>query len=174
GMASVTEQAELLQHAATLFGVAQTLRSRLGIPFEAADLVVYDHHVARVRGVQGQAVLGSAWLEGEQMGQAEAIHFALSVCSHLATASPQSARRSAKRHKYKSPMRQSFGGLTAREREVAMFIVEGKTNRQIASLLVLSERTIDKHVAQILSKLGFHSRAQVAVWAVENGLGKGA
>jgi DNA-binding NarL/FixJ family response regulator len=63
-----------------------------------------------------------------------------------------------------------YGGLTAREREVAGLIVQGKTNRAIAETMVLSERTVAKHVENILSKLGFESRAQIAVWAAERRL----
>ena len=63
-----------------------------------------------------------------------------------------------------------FGGLTTREREVASLIALGKSNRAIAGALVLSERTIAKHVENILSKLGFESRAQIAVWAAERRL----
>ena len=63
-----------------------------------------------------------------------------------------------------------YGGLTSREREVAVRIVEGKSNQDIAGELVLSERTVEKHVANIMSKLGFSSRTQVATWAVQKGL----
>jgi len=55
--------------------------------------------------------------------------------------------------------------LTAREREVAALVARGLSNRQIASELHLSERTIGNHVSKILRKLGFASRAQVAAWA---------
>jgi DNA-binding NarL/FixJ family response regulator len=58
----------------------------------------------------------------------------------------------------------SFGGLTKREREVASLVAEGKSNREIADQLVVSERTVEKHVESTLMKLGFNSRAQVAVW----------
>jgi DNA-binding CsgD family transcriptional regulator/Tfp pilus assembly protein PilF len=68
--------------------------------------------------------------------------------------------------------RQAFGGLTAREREVAVLIAQGKTSREIADLLVVSERTAEVHVSNILGKLGFTSRAQIAVWVVERGLAK--
>jgi DNA-binding NarL/FixJ family response regulator len=68
--------------------------------------------------------------------------------------------------------RQSFGGLTEREREVAALVAQGKSNRALADELVVSERTIAKHVENILSKLGFSSRAQIAAWAVEKGLTK--
>lgn len=63
-----------------------------------------------------------------------------------------------------------FGGVTAREREVAALIVLGKTSREIADLLVVSERTAEGHVSNILGKLGFSSRAQIAAWFVERGL----
>jgi DNA-binding CsgD family transcriptional regulator len=66
--------------------------------------------------------------------------------------------------------KQAFGGLTAREREVARLVAQGKTSRQIAGLLVLSERTVEGHVNNILGKLGFSSRAQIAAWVVERGL----
>ena len=65
---------------------------------------------------------------------------------------------------------EEFGGLTSREREVAGLVSQGKSNREIAEALVLSERTVENHVGNILTKLGFDSRAQIAVWAVETGL----
>jgi DNA-binding CsgD family transcriptional regulator len=65
---------------------------------------------------------------------------------------------------------QAAGGLTAREREVAALVAQGKTSRDIADLLVISERTAEAHVGNILGKLGFSARAQIAVWAVENEL----
>ncbi len=63
-----------------------------------------------------------------------------------------------------------MGGLTSRELEVVSLVALGKTNREIADQLVLGERTIESHVGNVLSKLGFVSRAQIAVWAVENGV----
>lgn len=67
---------------------------------------------------------------------------------------------------------EKFGGLTPREREVARLLSTGKSNREIAEGLFLSERTVENHVGNILTKLGFDSRAQVAVWALEKGFGK--
>jgi predicted ATPase/DNA-binding CsgD family transcriptional regulator len=57
--------------------------------------------------------------------------------------------------------------LTQREREVAMLLARGLTNRQIADELVITERTAAAHVEHILAKLSFTSRTQIAVWAVE-------
>ncbi|SRR6266542_6441562 len=60
--------------------------------------------------------------------------------------------------------------LTQREREVAIRIAQGYSNRQIARELVITNSTVERHVANILSKLGMRSRSQVAVWAVRAGL----
>ena len=59
--------------------------------------------------------------------------------------------------------------LTPREREVAALVAEGLSNRQIANQLYLSERTAETHVQNILTKLGFGSRAEVAAWAAREG-----
>jgi non-specific serine/threonine protein kinase len=68
--------------------------------------------------------------------------------------------------------KEKFGGLTAREREVAILIAQGKSNRDIAVMFVLSERTVEGYVSSILNKLGFNARAQIAAWATEKGLFK--
>jgi non-specific serine/threonine protein kinase len=62
------------------------------------------------------------------------------------------------------------GNLTERESEIATLIAQGKSNREIAGELVLSTRTVEKHVANILSKLGLASRTQIVRWAIEHGL----
>ncbi|MFD8245586.1 ATP-binding protein [Nocardia sp. NPDC059691] len=58
--------------------------------------------------------------------------------------------------------------LTKRERQVADLVSRGLTNRQIATALVISQRTAQGHVEHILTKLGFTSRAQIAAWVVED------
>jgi DNA-binding NarL/FixJ family response regulator len=62
------------------------------------------------------------------------------------------------------------GGLTAREVEVLRLVATGRTNRAIAAELVLSERTVDRHVSNIFTKLGVPSRAAATAWAYEHGL----
>ena len=62
------------------------------------------------------------------------------------------------------------GGLTPREREVLALLVEGRSNRAIASALVISEATVVRHVANIYAKLSVHSRAQATRVALERGL----
>ena len=65
----------------------------------------------------------------------------------------------------------AHGGLTRRERDTAALIVQGKSNRAIARALGIGERTVEGYVASALAKLGVSSRAQIAVWAAEQGLG---
>ena len=58
--------------------------------------------------------------------------------------------------------------LTRRESEVAELVAQGLTNRELAEHLVLSERTVQGHVENILRKLGFTSRTQIAAWSAGN------
>jgi DNA-binding CsgD family transcriptional regulator/tetratricopeptide (TPR) repeat protein len=92
-------------------------------------------------------------------------HFSRAALATLPREKPVTASRVAK---------EAFGGLTERERVVAAFVAQGKSNREIADELIVSYRTVETHVGTILSKLGFTSRAQIAVWAVEIGLMKQA
>ena len=62
------------------------------------------------------------------------------------------------------------GELTAREREVASLIAEGLTNGQLAERLYISPKTAAVHVSNILMKLGLGGRAEVAAWAVRQGI----
>jgi DNA-binding NarL/FixJ family response regulator len=61
--------------------------------------------------------------------------------------------------------------LTDREREVLCLIADGRSNREIARALVLSEKTVKTHVSNILMKLDVSDRTQAALWAVRHGVG---
>ena len=63
------------------------------------------------------------------------------------------------------------GSLTDREREVLALIADGRSNREIARRLVLSEKTVKTHVSNILMKLDLADRTQAALWAVRHGIG---
>ncbi|WP_281284349.1 response regulator transcription factor [Nonomuraea diastatica] len=63
-----------------------------------------------------------------------------------------------------------YDGLTGRERQVAGLLTRGMSNRVIALELVISPATVARHVANIMEKLGFDSRAQIAVWAAKHGM----
>jgi DNA-binding NarL/FixJ family response regulator len=60
--------------------------------------------------------------------------------------------------------------LTAREQEVVKLVAEGYTNKQIARTLVISEKTVERHRANILEKLGMRDRVELTRYAIRNGL----
>lgn len=62
--------------------------------------------------------------------------------------------------------------LTEREQEVVRLVTHGKSNREIADMLVISEKTAKAHISNILGKLGLDDRTQMAVYAIKHGLVK--
>jgi LuxR family transcriptional regulator, maltose regulon positive regulatory protein len=60
--------------------------------------------------------------------------------------------------------------LTPRELDVLKLVAQGLSNPDIASLLILSEHTVHRHLANILHKLDLSSRAAAAAWGVRTGL----
>jgi two-component system response regulator NreC len=60
--------------------------------------------------------------------------------------------------------------LTAREREVLTCIADGMTNREIAEMLVISAKTVDRHRENIMHKLNLHNRVELVKYAIEKGL----
>lgn len=64
----------------------------------------------------------------------------------------------------------SYDGLTEREREILKLVAEGKTNREIASLLHISTKTADRHRANLMEKLNIHNRSQLIKYAIRKGI----
>jgi DNA-binding NarL/FixJ family response regulator len=60
--------------------------------------------------------------------------------------------------------------LTRREREVLNLLVQGLTNKEIASVLGVTPATVKTHVEHLIKKLGVSDRTQAAVWAVRSGI----
>jgi DNA-binding NarL/FixJ family response regulator len=98
----------------------------------------------------GEHVVSRLWTEGLDLTSSAAVELALD---------DHDARPGA------SQPEQAAGKLTAREREVVALIARGRTNKAIAQELFISPATAARHVANILAKLGFTSRTQVAAWA---------
>jgi non-specific serine/threonine protein kinase len=142
---------------ARLWGAGESVMEDIGIQPNPVERYHYGPYVDSARSLLGEAAWEAAFAEGMAMSDEEAVEYALSE-----EVTP-------------SPVGPSAGGrtddpLTRREREVAELVARGLTNRQIASELHLSERTIGNHVTKILRKLGLTSRAQVATWATQQRL----
>ena len=94
-----------------------------------------------------------AWNDGQGMSTARALEYALGE------------------DKLEARIAVDGGPLSRREREVAAMVAAGMTSRAIAERLFIAERTVEGHLERIRNKLGVRSRTEVAVWAVEHGLG---
>jgi DNA-binding CsgD family transcriptional regulator/tetratricopeptide (TPR) repeat protein len=151
-MAWIAADNNLEQRAATLLGAAEALWHQLGgTTLTFPDMRVFqDHFEHQVRTRLGSKQLAAAREHGAGMSREEAVGFALDE-------SP--ARRD-------TPTNE-LAKLTKREREVAALVAQGLTNKAIAETLVVSQRTAQGHVENILMKLGFTSRTQIAAWIVE-------
>lgn len=168
GLAGVACGQRRYERAARLFGAAETLRETFGLGSDdpggrgkrLVDHTVRDQRIAAARGHLGNEAFTAAWTEGGGMTLEQAIEYALAP---LDVDTAKATERAMFSQKHIDP-------LTPREREVAVLIARGLTNREIASSLVISERTADAHVQHILNRLGFNTRAQIAAWAVEHGL----
>jgi DNA-binding NarL/FixJ family response regulator len=68
--------------------------------------------------------------------------------------------------------RKALGGLSERERQVAALVAQGQSNHEIAQTLNITKRTVEAHITRIFDRLGLKSRAQIAAWAVAQGLVK--
>ena len=166
GLARVASAQRRHERAARLFGAAERSLAALGGPLPMwADVSERGRYLARTRAVLGDDAFGAAFDDGRAMTLEQAVDYALTGASETA---PDAGGAGAARAGAKpSP-------LTSREREVAALVARGLTNREIAAALVVTERTAETHVQNILNKLGFTSRTQVAAWAVEQGLGRSA
>jgi DNA-binding CsgD family transcriptional regulator len=102
------------------------------------------------------SVFSNAWIEGEHLSIEGAIAYALGTHG-----TSQVLLRNARDHSDAEWL-----SLTPRERQVTLLITQGRTNKSIASALTLAPSTVERHVANILGKLGLHSRTALAGWTL--------
>jgi predicted ATPase/DNA-binding CsgD family transcriptional regulator len=126
-----------------------------------AERASFEQAVAAARAALSGEAFEATWESGQQLTLDEAVNLALAKIEPSAYESSESAS---------PPPAPTLDALSRREREVAALVAGGLTNREIAEELVISETTADSHVSHILRKLGFRSRAQIATWAVGQGL----
>jgi predicted ATPase/DNA-binding CsgD family transcriptional regulator len=138
------------ERAARLLAAADNVWRTVGAPGSLLTHLVRhrDECVARCRQVLGPALFNAATERGAKLSSDDAVAYALDQ---------RPATPTRKAEEVSSP-------LTRREREVADLVARGMSNKEIASALVISQRTAEAHVEHILVKLGFNSRTQVATW----------
>ena len=161
GLAAVTCAQGQYEQAARLLGAAEALRTILGFSPLAVDQVAHAAHVAAARAGLEDAAFAAAWADGQSMTLEQTIDQGL-ASTHALSIHPKRTRA--------RPSDAPVDLLAPREREIAALVARGHTNRKIAALLGIAERTAETHVQHILNKLGFTSRVQIATWATEQGL----
>jgi predicted ATPase/class 3 adenylate cyclase/DNA-binding CsgD family transcriptional regulator len=130
--------------AARLFGAAHAIRQRMGaVRFKVWD-AGYEASVAALRNAMGQADFESAWAEGAALSTEQAIAYA------------QRGRGERKRPA------SGWSPLTPAERDVVRLVSEGLGNKDIATRLFVSPRTVQSHLTHVYTKLGLTSRVQLA------------
>jgi DNA-binding CsgD family transcriptional regulator len=161
GLAAVATTRGQLNQAALLFGAARAMREAIEAPMMPADRAIYDPIVATVRRMLGESDFAVAWQAGRELPVDVASDEAMIIAEEAAAAiEPCRARLAA----------DSFG-LTTREREVLHLLAGRATDKEIAEALSISPRTAGRHVTNILTKLGVHSRRAAAALAAERGIG---
>jgi predicted ATPase/DNA-binding CsgD family transcriptional regulator len=160
-LACVTACREQPVRAARLWGVVEGMEEAYGAHLTPIilSLTNYEGHLIRGRSQLGEEAWSVAWEGGKAMPLEEAVEYALSDEEEPSTLVPVAEER--------PPADERTERLTRREREVALLVARGLTNRQIAQELSVSRNTTNNHVARILRKLGLHSRAQIAAWVTE-------
>ena len=136
---------------ATLLGFAQRMRESLAIPILTPFVPEHQACEATARERLGESTFGRAFARGVDMSPEEAVDYALGRAPARPAPVPVAAAH------VSTP-------LSRRELEIAHLIAEGLTNKEVASKLFISNRTVETHVTNMLNKLGLSSRTQLARW----------
>lgn len=156
--------------AVRLTAAAAALRESAGLPPLSGART--QRHLAPARRL-GEAAVSRLWAEGRALTGDEAVAFALAAVGTPdqplddppGPPHPDGASRAGRAgHPVAPPP-----ALTPRERQVVALVAAGASNKAVAADLVISPATAARHVANILAKLGFSSRAQIAAWATGDG-----
>ena len=159
-LAWATTAAGSYEHAAVLLGCAHRLWQGLGHLLYGAPHWLRRHEECEVRlhNELGKTAYGRAFRRGTDFLPDEAVRYALEVDQ------PPGARSATVKDSTAEAATVVSPPLTKRELQVARLVTQGLSNKQIATQLVVSPRTAESHVENILRKLGFTSRAQLAAW----------
>lgn len=165
--------------AVRLHATASAAVAEFGASLEQPAYAPFAPHLERARHAIGSSEYARASEEGS------ALPLALAVEECLAwLAEPATGRRTGTQEHVSAPIAPMAvmpilsmapasavpAGLSPREQEVATLVAQGRTNRQIAQELVITEGTAATHVKHILARLALDSRVQIATWAIEHGL----
>jgi predicted ATPase/DNA-binding CsgD family transcriptional regulator len=157
------------RRAAHLWGAASGLRDAVHAHLQPSYVSEYAPTLEKVRAALGKDAFAIAWAEGQAMTLAEALALATEDTPAAEPAEPGPPSPKPEPPSSAQPRAQAYG-LTPREVEVLRLVACGLTDAQIAEKLVISPRTVGKHLESIYSKLYLSSRSAATRWAIEHGL----
>ncbi|MEU8359501.1 LuxR C-terminal-related transcriptional regulator [Nonomuraea sp. NPDC048882] len=160
GLSVLAECEGDLEGAVLAAAAAAGLRESIG---QHSATTRFEELLGRARTKLGDGRTTSLWSRGRGMCP--------DVAARRVLAGERLPPKAAKAPVTAEPVKHSV--LTAREREIAGLLTRGLSNRGIAGELVISPATVARHIANIMEKLGYTSRAQIAVWAAERSNGSG-
>ena len=143
-LATLASDAGRQLEAARLFGAAEAIRRRMGVVRFKVWNAAFEASVAALRDAMGDSDFHSAWAEGAALSTEEAIAYA------------QRGRGERKRPAT------GWASLTPTELDVVQLVGEGLANKEIATRLFISPRTVQTHLTHVYNKLGLDSRVQLA------------
>jgi DNA-binding CsgD family transcriptional regulator len=160
GLATIAGEGGQPRRAARLIGAADAVVQavRASLTFIPTRQARYDRMVGAVRTHLGDEAFDAARAAGRALPLAEAVAEAMALPDMIAVAPSQPP----------GPAEQY--GLTLRELDVLRLMTGGRSNREIADTLFISQRTASTHVTHILAKLNVGTRAEAGAWAVRHGL----
>jgi non-specific serine/threonine protein kinase len=165
GFAALAAARKSPRRALRLLGAAQAVREAIGGPLPPDWQADLERRLSPAwLGLDAEAAT-AACAEGRSTPLEQALSYALAAGEIGRRSAPPGTLPEAP-----SPGAWALEELTTREREVVALLARGLSNRQIAATLVVSERTAEGHVHNILSKLQLDSRTQLASWGVRMGL----
>ncbi len=162
-LAEAAERCGLFAASARLLAAIDVQRRTFAA--EGATLQVDQQAAAgRVRAALDEATFAEAWAAGAALSADATIEFGLAVVAQL---QQLLATDTVAAEPHQAAFQQH---LTAREVEVLRLIAAGKSTREIAAALVISDGTVERHVTNLYTKIGAHSRAEAAAYAFRHGL----
>jgi|SRR5947209_15805656 len=132
--------------------IAEALCDAANYHLPPGVVAFHEQALAGVKAVLGAGEFGDAWAAGRKLPLDEGVAFAMGAGV---------------------PRRRSAGEppqLSRREMQVVQLVAEGLSDRQIASRLGISPRTVDNHLRHIFEKVGVSSRTALATWALRSAL----
>jgi predicted ATPase/DNA-binding CsgD family transcriptional regulator len=145
----------LASWAARLLGAVAQLQEEAGSALWFFDRLKFEADIEAARRDLGAQAFDAAWRQGQSMTAKQAL---------------EHARKRPDAPASRAALKKEFGGLTSREREVATWIAQGRSNHEIAEAMTVGIKTVETYVTRILGKLGLDSRVQIAIWAIEKGM----